>query len=265
MKKALILLLLMSSTFSMCIIKFGAVPQFDQRKIFKIWNPILKKLGEKIHCEIQILGSRNISEFEKNFKSGLYDIAYMNPYHYVVANKAQGYQALLRSNAKKLKGILVAKKGSSQQVTDLNGDVVAFPSPNALGASLLMRAELVIDLKLSIKPKYVKTHNSVYLHVAKGLTKAGGGVMRTFKAQPKMIRDKLEIIYETKKCHPHPIVVHQRLGQKKIRNIKKIFHQIALANDELFKKIPMKDPVQASHKDYQSVIDMKLESFTVDH
>ena len=113
--------------------------------------------------------------FEQNLKVGLYDIAYMNPYHHIIANKEQGYDAVMRSGAKKLKGIVVVHKDERKEsLNDLKKAQVAFPSPNALGASLLVRSKFKRE-GIKISPKYVKTHKSVYIHVAKKLILAGGG------------------------------------------------------------------------------------------
>lgn len=245
-----------------CTYKIGVVPQFEQRRIFEVWNNVLENLEIKTGCDFQLIGSKTIIEFEKSFKAGEYDFAYMNPYHAVMAKKAQGYEPIVRSGVKKLKGILVVKKDSP--ITDihaLKGQNVAFPSPNALGASLLMHAELAQKHGTSVNPKYVKTHSSVYLHVAKGLTAAGGGVGRTLAEQPDYIKDTLRVLYTTTPVYAHPLVAHPRVTQSKINMVQSAWIELAQDNESIFKNIPMKGSVKTNYNDYKDLEKLGLEDF----
>lgn len=244
-----------------CSYKVGVVPQFEQRRIFEVWTPILDNLKNKTGCEFELVGSKTIIEFENSFKDGVYDFAYMNPYHAVMARKAQGYEPIVRSGVKKLKGILVVKKDSPiQDVKELTGQKVAFPSPNALGASLLMRAELATKHDTNVDAKYVKTHSSVYLHVAKGLTKAGGGVGRTFNEQPDHIKNALRVLYTTTPVNAHPLVVHPRVGDGSDK-VQSAWLTLVKEQGTLFNGIPMKDSIATSYDDYKSLEGFGLEAF----
>ena len=249
-------------TSSNCSYKVGVVPQFEQRRIFAVWTPILEMINQKTGCEFHLIGSKSIIEFERAFKEGVYDFAYMNPYHAVMAKKAQGYKPLVRSGTKKLKGILVVKKDST--VTDLEaltGKKVAFPSPNALGASLLMRAELANKHNSHPEAMYVKTHSSVYLHVAKGLALAGGGVGRTLEEQPDFIKNSLKVIYTTTPVYAHPFVAHPRVGIEMQKNIQDIWVKEAVSGTDLFNGIPMKEALAISYNDYIDLENLGLENF----
>lgn len=245
-----------------CVYKVGVVPQFEQRRIFEVWSGVLDALKAETGCHFELIGSPNIIEFEKAFKSGVYDFAYMNPYHAVMAQKTQGYIPLVRSNNKKLTGILVVKKDSPiQDITALDGQNVAFPSPNALGASLLMRAELATGHDVNVVPKYVKTHSSVYLHVAKGLTVAGGGVVRTLSEQPDYVKKALRVLYTTTPINAHPLVVHPRITDDFKIKTQSAWLNLADKKPELFDQIPMQNPVATTYEDYKSLEDLGLENF----
>lgn len=247
---------------SACHFKVGVVPQFEQRRLFKVWRPLLDRLGTQTGCTFDLVGSKTIIEFEKAFKEGTYDFAYMNPYHAVMAKKFQGYEPIVRSGSKKLKGILVVRKDSPiKSVKELHEKTVAFPSPNALGASLLMRAELAMKHGTKVNAQYVKTHSSVYLHVAKGLTDAGGGVGRTFAEQSPQIKKALRILYTTTPVNAHPLVVHPRVESQKRQEVQKAWLELASSEPALLAKIPMKDPIATSYKDYVSLETLGLESF----
>ncbi len=248
-----------------CQLTVGVVPQFEQRKIINVWNPILAMLSEKTGCVFELKGTQTILEFERQFKHGAYDMAYMNPYHAVMANDAQGYLPMVRSGAKQLKGILTVHKDSGiSDVGQLQGETIAFPSPNALGASLLMRAELKRKHGLDIIPFYVKTHSSTYLHVAKHLTKAGGGVMRTLNEQKPSLQNKLSIIYTTTPVPAHPLVVHPRVDETTRTIIQTSWLSMAADNANVFNGVPMNAPIATSMVDYDPLRALGLADFVGD-
>jgi phosphonate transport system substrate-binding protein len=105
---------------------------------------------------------------------------------------------------------VVAKDSDYQQLKDLNGMVLAFPSPAAFAASLLTRAHLRAENVL-FTPKYVSSHDSVYRTVAKGLYGAGGGIIRTFDNVDPLIRTQLRILWTSHGYTPHAFANHPRV------------------------------------------------------
>ena len=251
-----------ATTAAACSLTLGVVPQFEHRRTLEIWNPIIERLRTATDCEIKFVGALSIPEFESHFKSGVYDIAYVNPYHSVQAYDSQGYLPLIRSGKRQLQGILTVPKDSNlNTVEDLNGSQIAFPAPNALGASLLMRAELTNIHGVDFIPKYVGTHTSVYLNVFKKLTAAGGGVQRTFDSQDDRLKDNLRVLYRTSKVASHPVIAHPRIGEDVAAAIVAEMMTIQETNPDLLAGIPMKAPVEATLDDYAPLRDLGLENF----
>lgn len=245
----------------------GVVPQFDPRHIQKVWQPILDELEARTGRKYVLSGSRSIPHFERRFKRGDYDLVYLNPYHQVIANKAQGYEPIIKDSQKKLYGILaVSKDKNIKSLADLEGEVVAFPAPNALGASLLMRTNLIYKFNINFEPKYVKNHTSVYLNTVLGLTAAGGGVMRTLNGQSNDIKSKLRIIYETERVEPHPLSVHPRLGADLKSKIQTALLAMGKSPEgrSLLAGIPMLEAGIAVQKDYEPLESMGLERVYVE-
>jgi len=248
------------------VYSIGVVPQFEIRHIRKIWNPIIKEIEKNTGYKLKLIGSPTIPDFENEFNAGRFDFAYMNPYHILLAEKSQGYIPLVRDIGRKLHGILVVRKGSGiNTIKDLNGKKIAFPAPNALGASLLMRANLKNDYGIDFNPVYVKTHSSVYLNVVVKQTDAGGGVQKTFNQQKNNIKGALRIIHRTPEVSPHPFAAHPRVSQEVSNNIKNTL--LLLGNSEtgksLLSKIPMKKIGKAEINDYTSLKKYQLEIFHV--
>ncbi|MDH5546723.1 MAG: phosphate/phosphite/phosphonate ABC transporter substrate-binding protein [Gammaproteobacteria bacterium] len=248
------------------VYSFGIVPQFEQRKMFRIWQPILTQIEEKTGLRFKIKGSPKISSFETSFLAGEFDFAYMNPYHITLAHKSQGYVPLVRDGERSLQGILVVHRDSDiSDIRELQGKTVAFPAPNALGASLIMRADFVNLFQISVKPKYVQTHSSVYLHVAKGLSSAGGGVLSTFDSQIPEIKNKLRILYTTRPIPPHPIAAHPRVPAKHRELLRKALLDLSKTQQGalMLSQIPLNKAIPAEISDYTVIRQWGLDRFYV--
>jgi len=237
---------------------FGVVPQYEPQKLNAIWQPLLKQVSKQTGVKI----------FEQAFANGEYDFAYMNPWHSVIAHEKQGYLPLIKDAGRKLQGILVVNKDSGiTKLSQLEGTEIAFPAPNALGASLLMRADLALLYGITIKPVYVQTHPSVYLNVALHSTMAGGGVMGTFKQQPENLQNKLDILYKTREISRHPIVAHPRVDPAIQLKVQQAILSIG-KNPEfrnLLEDIPIINPSIATLAEYQQLTQWGLRSFYVEN
>jgi phosphonate transport system substrate-binding protein len=244
----------------------GVVPQFDARHITRIWQPILEEISRLSGIALELKTSSSIPEFEQQFASGTYDFAYMNPYHAVLAHQKQGYEPVVRDTGRSLHGIIVVRKDSAlTSVKQLDGQTVAFPAPNALGASLIPRAEFASKFDINIKEIYVKSHSSVYLNVLLGKAAAGGGVQKTLSQQPEEIREQLQVLYKTKGVAPHPLSVHERVDQNTVDRVTEAFLELGSTDTgkNLLKQIPIKSIGAASMEDYKSLRKMGLEAFYV--
>lgn len=266
MIKAILLSLLLFFTISIDAktYTFGIVPQYSTTILFNIWEPIMNEMQKQLNIKIELRIPKNIETFEDQLNNGVYDFAYMNPYHYIIANKKQGYIPLVKDRSKSLQGILVInKKSKIKSVLELDGKKVAFPSPNALGASLLMRTILAEDKKIKIIPVYVRSHSSVYMNVALDRYPAGGGVKGTFNRQIKTWKKYLKILFETPKLAPHPICSNPRVSKDVNKAATNFF--IGMANSkkglQLLSKIPMTQPGVSNIQDYLPLKKYNLEKY----
>ena len=91
---------------------FGVVPQQSASKLASLWSPIADDLGRRTGHDIRFATAPDIPAFERRLAAGEYDLAYMNPYHFVVFNEQPGYRAVAHASDKRIHGILVTRKDS---------------------------------------------------------------------------------------------------------------------------------------------------------
>ncbi|MFU8764638.1 MAG: phosphate/phosphite/phosphonate ABC transporter substrate-binding protein [Haliea sp.] len=246
------------------VYRVGIVPQLEARKLHAIWQPILDELTVATGHAFTIVGERDIPAFEKAFAAGDYDFVYLNPWHAVIAWELQGYTPIVKDASRELKGVLVVPENSAiNEIRDLEGAEIAFPAPNAFGASLLMRADLKFLHGIDITPVYVDTHTSVYLNVVLGTTAAGGGILSTLNEQAPIVREQLRILYSTRASSPHPISAHPRVDPAVVARVTDAL--LAMAGDAesqaLLERIPINGIGRATLAEYLVLRDWGLRDF----
>lgn len=247
---------------------FAPVPQLPAPTLFARWAPVLEAVGNASGQCFDLVIKASIPEFEKFLLTGAPSVAYANPYHAVMAYKAKGYLPLIADGSTLLTGILVAKKnGNVQQLNDLQGLRVDFPAPNAFAASLLLRAHLQ-QLKISIRPNYVKTHSNVYRGVLIGDAAAGGGVNKTLESEPDDIRQNLRVLYESPGYRSHPVIASAKLPRNVIERIRQSFLDLAKSEQgrSLLATVQLNEPIPVSYQtDYQPLERLNLDKLVVQH
>ncbi len=238
---------------------FGVVPQQSAAKLAEQWQPLLDRWGELAGVELKFATARDIPTFEKRLAAGEYDVAYMNPYHFTLVNQTPGYTAIAHAKDKKITGILVTKADWKGDLQDLQQQTIAFPAPRAFAASIINQSELT-QKGIVFDTKYVGSHDSVYLGVAKGLYQAGGGVSRTFHSLNESVRNQLKILYKTAPYTPHAIAVSHSVvteTREALQNSIETLNRDAKAQGS-FHLLNIKGFQHAEDKDWNDVVQLGI-------
>lgn len=258
----LVSLVLNATTYTISV-----VPQMPTEKIEATWRPFVETLSKETGLEFKLQHYKTIPEFEEGLKKGDPDFAFMNPYHEVLAYGWQKYNPLVHDH-KNLVGILVVNKNSPiQNVAQLNGQKIVFPSPNAFAASLYMRALLEKEEHITFTPVYVKTHNNVYRNVMFGTAPAGGGVNNTLMRENDAVRASLRVLYTTKPLAPHPFCVNPKVDPKVAQLVKKTILNMGKYPQyaKILDAIQMPKPVEADYEsEYAPLKKLDLASYLGD-
>jgi phosphonate transport system substrate-binding protein len=230
------------------------VPQNAPTVAHRDWKPLADRLARDIRIKIRVQVFRTFDEFETSLANGHAELAYMNPYHQIIARKSQGYIPLVRDSGQNLSGVLVVAASSPiRSVHELQGKTIGFPDPNAFAASLYLRALLQEREKIDFTPRYLTSHGNVYRHVIVGTVAAGGGVNRTLARERPETRAALRVLYETPATASHPLSAHPRVPAAVRESI--VLALLALADHEegraLLKAVQFDKPVRADfERDY---------------
>lgn len=208
-------LLLVNAALADGALRFGIVPQGSAVEVLRAWEPVAAALSEAVGRPVVVETERDIPTFEACVHAGVYDIAYMNPYHYVVFSGQPGYRAIAHRDDQRLSGLIVVRADAPyQSLRDLDGLRIAFPSPAAFAASILQRAELTAA-GVAFEPVYTRSHSSGYLAVARGALPAAAGVNRTLAAFAETHEEaaQLRVVHRTAGYTPHAIAVSDQVDE----------------------------------------------------
>ena len=246
---------------------FAVVPQQSAKTLAERWQPLIDYVSNYTGLTIEFKTAKDIPTFEANLTAGLYDIAYMNPYHFVVFNESAGYRSLARQRDKKIRGLIVVHQDSTiQSIEDLNGAEIAFPAPAAFAATIITSAHLRKN-DVAFIPRYVNSHDSVYLSVQRGFFQAGGGILRTLNISPEAVKSDLRVLWESKGYTPHAIATHPKMASADRQAILNAL--IALSNDSskssILRKIGLSEFVESNDSDWNDVRELGIASLSRPH
>lgn len=240
---------------------FGIVPQQTASHTYKNWQPFITHLRNATGLDIKLETAITLPAFEQKLYQGRYDFAYMSPYHYIQVNKSLGYLPFVR-DAAEVKGVLVATHAADNNIK--HAEIFLFPSPNAFGATLLVKHELKkkygADFFKSKNIIYVNTHDSVYQGIARKFGDVGAGVFRTYdNFASENDKSQLKILHVTKGYTNHPVAYKSSVSKE---DQQKVLRAILGAPPEILEGLSMNKFIQTNDADYD-VIRNLVKDFTV--
>jgi phosphonate transport system substrate-binding protein len=242
---------------------FAVVPQFERRRLVEIWKPIIDAVAVRTGLDLRLTTTLSVVDFERQLGAGAFDFVFTNPYHILMQRDRQGYVPLVRDRAP-LRGIvLVAKDSPITSPRQLDGKVLAVPSANAIGASILIRADLERLFGVHVVLRDVRTHASVYLHVANNLVDAGGGVQKVLDEQDADVRERVRVLYTTRELPSHPVAAHPRVPVAVREAVRRAFLDLQATEDgaRLLAQVPMRPAIATSMADYLPMAEWGLEHY----
>jgi phosphonate transport system substrate-binding protein len=204
-------------------ILLGVAPQQDPARVFTMWQPVVRYLEREIGHAFAFESAPSIEEFQKRVLEGRYDIWWGNPLTYIQASKRIGYVPIARDTTR-IAGLLVTRKEDGiKSAKELLGKKIAYPAPDALGATLLVQDYLArADVGPNqVEAVYTGTMDSALRGLLDGRVMAAGVVPRAFNSLDAAERDKLSILAKTEEVAPQPLAVHPRLYKSVVTQIQR--------------------------------------------
>ncbi len=165
MKKLLLLVLavfcisIMPLTALSAELKLGLLPRLTEKEMIEGFTPFAQYLEKELGVKVKLIVPKDFDTWTNEAKAGAYDIAYTNPYLYVVVKKAvkDAQPIAIASEPEigtKLYGTIIVKKDSPiKSIADLKGKTIAATDPGSAGAYLV---QMLMLQKAKLKKEDVK-------------------------------------------------------------------------------------------------------------
>lgn len=211
---------------------FGVFPRRSPSDTMKLFKPIAEQLSTALGRPVRVATSVNFKAYWNNLRNGRYDLVHCNQYHYLMAHKNYGFDAvasIVEHGNTTLAGTVVVEKDSKvNDVSDLRGQTIVFGGgPKAMQSFIIPRYLLS---KAGLHPKdyttiFSPTPPRAIDFVLRGKALAAGvgdAVIPIVVRKKKLEPDRLRVLV-TGPSLPHlPMAVHKSLGQPLMERIRQI-------------------------------------------
>ena len=223
-----IIIALLSSTSALYAnseLKLGIFPYLPIHKLFKVYTPVAEDFAKLTGVPFVVKTKASFSQFESALQNEEYDIAFIQPFDYVMAHDQHHYLPLA-SRESNLSSIFVVKKDSNYNaLSDLKGKIIANPPLSAavtkLGKRHIKKAGFSPDYDFSYlyKNNHFSCLQAVLINNADACNTSEIS-LRHYEAE--QLSDRFRIIVETEAV-PHVLfVAHERVPEKMRNQIKRL-------------------------------------------
>lgn len=243
-------------------VRVGIHPLHNPELLFERYGPIVEVLNQRISDAHFVLeASRNYEEFENKLAEQRLQLALPNPYQTLKALE-QGYHVFGKmADDRVFRGlVLVRKAGPFQQVADLQGERISFPSATALAATMLPQYELQQSGLPwgSYEPLYVGSQESAMMNVLLGKTAAGATwpvPWAAFQKTAPLQAAQLKVLLETRSLVNNSWMAADSMPPELVEQVGQVLFNLheSEQGQAILSALPLQRFDPASNQDYVPV------------
>lgn len=148
----------------------GVFPHLSSGQIEKLFAPLAAHLSRQLGRPVRLRTKPNFNDFTSELSRQAYDIAFVQPFDYVVAHDKYGYEPLARRTGALAAILVVLPNSPLHSLGDLKGKTIGLP-PSVAAVSYLTRMALSdagMNIEKDVILEYFKAHdaclNQLMLH-----------------------------------------------------------------------------------------------------
>jgi phosphonate transport system substrate-binding protein len=198
--------------------EFGVFPYLPAAKIQNLYAPVAADFEAKLGRPVWLSSKAEFGSFAQALSKETYDIAFVQPFHYVDAHDRHGYLPVAH-RAEDLEALIVVRPDSPlKSISDLKGKTVANPPMDAVVSHLTGMAlqEARINPRNGVTREYGKSHFACMQSVLIGAADACGTAEQALLhfEREKQMTARFRVLHRTKPTAPPLFVVHKRVPRK---------------------------------------------------
>ena len=269
----LIALLLSPSASADKDLQFGVVNLRSVLLTVQLWNPILAYVTEKTGVPLVLKMGKTADETTVRTVHGDFDFVFTNHLFTPERNKL-GYRVIARFDNEGIRGLVVVLASSPYtKLSDLQGKVVAFPTPNGFGGYALpmdglQKAGVVVDTV------FMGNQEAALSNLQYGKTAAAGVNNITLANYSRRESLAYRVLYQSAVYYDVPIMAHPRVPAVTANKVRQALvgmaqdargQQILLAASVLLNMDQSLRFVSANNEDYENYREFYRHQKTSEH
>ena len=203
----------------------GVFPFLPPLRLEQLYGPFGGVISGAIGRPVEFRTKATFEKFTVEIENQTYDVAYMQPFDYVLTGSKNNYQALTRFDEKLTAIIVVPEDSAIQNIKNLTGKTLAMP-PVASAVSRLAVAEFqqmkMLDDR-DLQMTHHRTHSGCLQAVLIGSADACITNIVPFKAFLATSKQSFRTVYETAAIPMSTFAVHTRLPKADREKIRTAF------------------------------------------
>lgn len=219
-----VLFSLMADAIAMEPLRFGVLNQRSVLLTAQLWNPILNYVSAKTGVPLVLKMGKNADETTAMTVRGEFDFVYTN-HLFTPERDKLGYHVIARFKGEGISGMVVTSPTSPyQKLNDLQGKVVAFPTPNGFSAYALPMDGLV-KADVHVQPVFVGNQEAALSNVQYGKAAAAGVNNLIFASYTDREKTNFRVLYQSPYYFDLPVMANPRVPVSTVNAV-----QYALVN-----------------------------------
>ena len=251
----------------------GVFPRRNPKTTYEMFTPLTRLLSKQLGIPVQLQTTKDFESFWKNVQNQEYDLVHFNQYHYIVANRHYGYQAvamLEENNSSTIAGtITVLKESGITSVEQLRGRKVVFGGGKRAMLSHILPRWLLKKNGLDASEyfsSFARNPPNAIFSIYNGQADAAGfgdAVFKMPQVTSMLDTSKLHVLVKSDPIAQLPWAVSYQLGEELSDSIKSALTGIKQTPEglEALKKAGITDIIPASHDDYLPSLEIIQEVF----
>ena len=215
-------------------LRFGVLNQRSILLTAQLWNPILEYVSAKSGVALTLKMGKTAQDTMAMAERGEFDLVYTNQLFTPERDKL-GYHPVVRFNIPGIRGQIVVRADSPyQQLADLQGLRVAFPSPDEIIGYKLPMAALV-KAGVKIQPVFTGNQEASMAHLQFGHVAAAGVNSRLMSSYAQRELFNYRVLYTSGSYMNFPVMANARVSESTIQKVQQAF--LGMADDSMGRKI----------------------------
>lgn len=199
-------------------LQFGVLNQQSTIQTAERWNPILRYLTHKTGIPLKMKMGATVEQTDAMMGREEFDLVFTN--HSFQTEYDGKYKVLARWAGKPIHGVLVVLEESPiRQLSELQGQVVGFPSPDAFVAYAVPTVALK-EAGVAVTEKFAGNQDGTLAQLKARQVQSVAANSRFLEQYSRREQLRYRVIYQSEAFHELPVMIHPRVPARQAAELK---------------------------------------------